>query len=369
MPRKKKNPITGITSDPQNKLVVQKSNQLSALWRSDLTLSEFKIMDAYLARIDSHNTSDRAVRFQKGEIERLLGVKKINVAELKERVQHLMNPLIIDDSPRSFRGICLFEEAFCEADSNGVWQVDLECTQKAMRYFFNVERMGYYRYKLRCVSSLTSRYTYVLFLYLEQNRFRKSWEVGLDELKHYLNCDTEENYKEFRRFNDKILKRCQTELNEKTECHFTYETVKNGRTVTAIRFTLETLSMEFVSSAPEQPSLFDEVSGSAPASAFCDGIFSAAETDELRSLLSALPEEDRDRRIEQKYQLMKVYNEKKPVKNKFLYVKKALEKDCKKSAAPDQPVAEQEHSFDTQEFLDLAMKRSFKNETDGGKKE
>lgn len=244
MPRKKKDPITGVGRDPDDKLIVQKSNPLSVLWRSDLTLAEFKIMDTYLARINSHRPDQRAVRFEKGEIEQLLGVKKINISELKDRVAHLMRPLIIDDSPRRFRGICLFEEAQCEADEYGVWQVDLTCTEKAMQYFFNLDKIGYYRYKLRCISGITSRYSYILFLYLEQNRFRKSWEVPLDELKHYLNCDQEASYKQFKVFNDRILKLCKKELDEKTECHFTYETIKKGRSVVAIRFTLETISVE-----------------------------------------------------------------------------------------------------------------------------
>ena len=39
------------------------------------------------------------------------------------------------------------------------------------------------------------------FIYLEANRFRKSWEVSLDELKEILSCDKEETYKAFKRFN------------------------------------------------------------------------------------------------------------------------------------------------------------------------
>lgn len=241
MPRKKKEPITGVSRDPDNKLIVQKSVPLSALWQSDLTLAEFKILDTYLSRIDSHKPDRRAVRFEKGELEKLLGVKRIRTDELKMRVEHLMKPLILKDGARGFRGLALFEEAVCQVDENGVWQVDLECTQKAMKYFFNIENLGYLRYKLRCVAGLSSRYSYILFVYLEGNRFRKSWEISFDELKHLLACENEPTYKQFYRFNDRLLKRCHKELNEKTECHFTYEPVKKGRAVVAVRFTVETL--------------------------------------------------------------------------------------------------------------------------------
>lgn len=241
MARKKMEPITSLGNE--DRLTVQKSLPLFALWRSELTLAEFKILDTYLSRIDSHKTDKRAVVFEKGELEKILGVKKINNKDLDERLKHLMTSVKIEDSSskRGFTRIALFEEAVAEQDDYGLWQVKLECTQKAMKYIFNIENLGYLRYKLRCITSITSRYTYIMFIYLEANRFRKSWEVPLADLKEILDCDKEELYKEFKFFNQKILKRIQAEMHEKTECKYSYEPIKKGRSVVAVRFTVETL--------------------------------------------------------------------------------------------------------------------------------
>lgn len=242
MARKKIEPIVGLGKE--DKLTVQKSLPLFALWWSELTLSEFKILDIYLSRIDSHKPNKRQVLLTKGEIEEALGVQKINNTDLKARLKHLMGNVVEvpdKDTKKGFRLVTLFEEAEAEQDENGLWQVKLECTQKAMKFFFNVDNLGYLRYKLRCITSLTSRYTYIMFVYLEANRFRKSWEVELDELKAILHCEDEKTYKEFKRFNDRLLKRVQKEMNEKTECRYSYEPVKKGRSVVAIRFTVETL--------------------------------------------------------------------------------------------------------------------------------
>ena len=239
MSRKKIEPITSLGNE--DKLTVQKSLPLFALWRSDLTLSEFKILDTYLARIDSKNPDKRAVMFEKGELEEKLGVKRITQPQLEERLKHLMGNVVkIPDAneKKGFRLIALFEEAVAEQDDYGLWQVKLECSQKAMKYIFNIENLGYLRYKLRCVTSIASRYTYIMFIYLEANRFRKSWEVGLDELKRVLACENEETYKEFKHFNNLLLKKVQKEMHEKTECKFTYTPIKKGRTVSAIRFNL-----------------------------------------------------------------------------------------------------------------------------------
>ena len=198
----------------------------------------------------------------KGEIEEALGVQKINNTDLKARLKHLMGNVVEvpdKDTKKGFRLVTLFEEAEAEQDENGLWQVKLECTQKAMKFFFNVENLGYLRYKLRCITSLTSRYTYIMFIYLEANRFRKSWEVELEELKSILACEDEEYAKEFKYFNRDVLKKVQKEMHEKTECRYTYEPVKKGRKVVAIRFTVETLPKLIIDSDydPNQYTLED----------------------------------------------------------------------------------------------------------------
>lgn len=245
MPRKKKKiePIIGPGKDPESKLTVQKSRPLFSLWRSNMTLAEFKILDTYLSRIDSHQPDKRTVIFTKGELEQLLGVKKINKAVLSQRLANLYRGVEIEKTnSKKLHTVALFEEAYGEADENGLWTIKLTCSAPAMKYIFNIEELKYLRYKLRCVTSLTSRYSYVLFMYLERNRFRKTWEVEVDELRRILSCDTEESYKEFKIFNNRILKKCQKELHEKSECRFTYEPIKKGRKVAAVKFTLETIA-------------------------------------------------------------------------------------------------------------------------------
>ena len=202
MARKKIEPIESLGKDT-DKLMVQKSKPLFALWRSELTLAEFKILDTYLARIDSHNPDKRAVVFEKGELENLLGVKKINVADLDERLSHLMTTIKIEDgsTKRGFTRIALFEKAAAEQDDYGLWQVQLECTRSAMKYVFNLDNIGYLRYKLRCITALKSRQAYILFMFLESNRFRTPFEVELEELKTILCYEKEDTYKQFKRAN------------------------------------------------------------------------------------------------------------------------------------------------------------------------
>lgn len=235
-------PIDYIKGLGQNeKLIVQKSLPLFSLWKSDLTLSEFKILDTYLGRINSYDDTKREVIFEKGEIEKILGVDRIRQEELEKRLLHLMGNVVkVADLEEDdgFTLVTLFEEARAKKDEFGMWQIKLECTQKAKKYFFNVDNLGYLRYKLRCITNLSSRYSYILFMYLEQNKFRKTWEVQLQDLKNILNC-TADRYKEFKFFRKEVLERAKIELEERSNYKFSYETVKKGRYVVAIRFSFK----------------------------------------------------------------------------------------------------------------------------------
>ena len=269
MPRRKKLPIvpdyTGTGKEPES-LLVQKSNPLLSLSETGLTLAEFKLLDAYLGRINSHDPEKRFIRFEKGELENILGVVKLNATDLEKRVQNLFQTVRIRDSNKrkGFTLIALFEKAECYQDEDGLWLVDLGASPSAMEYIFNPERLGYLRYSLRNVVKLTSRYSYVLFLYLEQNRhMHLSWEVSLDELKALLRC-TAESYNAYKEFNKKILKKCHEELTEKTDCKFTYEPIKRGRTVKAVWFSLEPLAKK--DSLPGQMSLLEDFPKIAPLS-------------------------------------------------------------------------------------------------------
>lgn len=253
MPRRKKLPKTpnfiGGGRNP-NELMVQKTNPLLSLSETSITLPELKILDAYLSRINSHNDEARYVRFEKGELERLLGVVKISKDDLSKRLDNLFVAVTLRDErkPKGFTKIGLFEKADCEIDDNGLWQVDLACTTSAMEYFFNPEHIGYFKYRLHNVVNLTSRYSYVLYLYLEKKKSFKSWNVSLDELKQILNCNSE-TYNAYYRFNDLVLKKCYKELMEKTDIRFNYEALnakkqplKPRQKAVYICFTLDTKS-------------------------------------------------------------------------------------------------------------------------------
>ena len=92
MPKRSKLPIIfdyeGMGTNPSN-AEIQKARPLQSLSETDLTLSEFKILDAYLARINSHDPDKRTVQLEKGELEKVLGVSEIKQDDSNKRLRHL----------------------------------------------------------------------------------------------------------------------------------------------------------------------------------------------------------------------------------------------------------------------------------------
>lgn len=332
--------------------LVQKSNPLQSLSETKMTLAEFKILDAYLSKIDSHKPEERSVTFDKGELESLLGVTQIKNKDLSDRIDNLFKVVTIQDpdKPNKFTKIALFSCAECTQGDDGLWTIKLACSPEAMEYIFNIESIGYLRYRLKNVVNLTSRYSYLLFLYLESNRFRGSWTIPLDDLKKML-CCTADTYSEYKRFNDLVLKKCQKELSQKTDIDFDYVALRRGRKVTSVQFIIKT--PQNATDSPVEP-LYEErdefdwaiTYGSerlATLAEGCDYEFNKEEMEQISRVLVRIniPKEKLSNSVlfgkqfylREKYAALNVAAENKPIKNRFVYFLKMLENDTYQPAA------------------------------------
>lgn len=348
MAKKKIEPIETLGRDT-DKLTIQKSKPLFALWQSELTLAEFKILDTYLGRINSHDDEHRTVKFEKGELENLLGVKQLKPQVLDDRLQHLMTTVRIPDknSKRGFTRIALFEKAHAEQDDYGVWEAELTCTESAKKYIFDVENLNYLRYKLKNIVNIKSRYTYIMFLYLWENKYRGTWEEPLDKLKLVLNCNNEPTYKEFKRFNDLVLKKVHKEIHEATDIKYDYETVKKGRSVVAVRFIYKSKILDEAEVDENQMTLEQWQEEAVKEKELWqtpleDFNFTQEQYDELFSVLITIPDFKlpqssacygsidimRYHYIDQKVWVIKRRDKEKPIRSKFSYLLKLMKQDA-----------------------------------------
>lgn len=253
MKAKKTEIINGIGKDPRDH-IVQKSNPLIDMVRSEFTLAQFKLLDAYLARIDSHDPDKRTVSLDKHELEEYLGVTKISSKDIQDRIADFSKGIRVDnqDEPGEFDTVYLFERISYKRDNNGVWVLTMTCTEPAKKYFFNVERLGYLRYKLRSVLGIRSKFSYCLFIYLESNRrMHLSWSVSVDELREATQA-TAASYDGFR-YLHRALDAAREELEKNTECRFSFTTTRRGRKISEVRFKLQPIKEEQTPEFIEDP--------------------------------------------------------------------------------------------------------------------
>lgn len=234
------------------KYLVQKSLPLFSLWESHLTLPGAKLVDVYIAKINSHDESTREVTFYKKELEEILERERINASELKPVLEHLMDKFAIAEivnGKKQYVLINLFELCRMEYDENGVTFIRMKCSETAKKYFFNIEALKYRKYNLKEIAPLKSIYTYNMFLILQLYRWNKHFKLTLSKLRERLGVvkskevdpkNKDKNvFQEFKRLNDQVLKVTQEELAERVDFKFTYELVKTGKNVASVIFHLD----------------------------------------------------------------------------------------------------------------------------------
>lgn len=256
---------------------VSKSKSLLALSELNLSLNELKILDVYLSRIDPrsikeienetieklHNKSltkqevkkildhrnqfikkSATVQFTKKEYCELLGVesKKVRNKQLAIYIQHLLETSVIlpkgkgGDLEEGFAIPLLFSQGSFDPKEGTITLVSNVLSEEIKQLFFDVGNYKYIKYRLKNTARLTSIYSFRLYLYLLENKFRGTWTIDVERLRIEV-LEASEYYSTFKRMNDDILKKVHSEINEKTNITFEYEPIRKARKVSEIQFT------------------------------------------------------------------------------------------------------------------------------------
>lgn len=112
------------------------NKSLLFLSESNVSPCALKLLDVYLSKIDLHNPENREVRFEKDEIQNILGVDKIKKDALKKKLGELFASITIKNTsnPQRLLKMSLFETAIVSMNEEGNWSLNLSCTETAMKY-------------------------------------------------------------------------------------------------------------------------------------------------------------------------------------------------------------------------------------------
>ena len=367
------------------KAIVEKRNVLNELRSNNMSLQELRFFSIYLSKINPWDISTRAVRFSIGDFQRIMGFGRLNVKQLIESTNSLLGKVVrVPDERGGFLAFTLFKRCRVSKDDNNEWFVEIDASDDALPLMFDFKNK-YFKYELWNALRLKSPNQVRMYEILKQYEGIGKRELSITELRELLGIDKDEysgrtGWSDFRRY---VLDSCQQALHETTDICYTYERGKcgpGGKWLTVVfhieknKDYVDPLSLtEFLNQQPEpeMAAAAEKSTVREPQTTICDGIFTAAELDQLRAIAETIPtealppeelgtiKERRDLLIQQRYRMMLCYDERKPIKNKLLYLSKMLKKDCRETAAKEHKEAEESTStFDLDEFLELAMKRS-----------
>lgn len=348
---KKAKEISVFEGNLKENYLVQKSEPLLLMRSVPFELGELKILDTYLSRINSHDDSCRTVTFTKTEYEQLMGLSNVDIRTLKKYTKSMLQKVVELPMPGGYVQFTLFTRAACKTNDYGQQIVELTCSEEAKTVFFNIEGLRYLQYELKNTLSLTSKYSFLLYLYIRKERFRENWEIPLAELREQkLDCKND-TYSSFKYFKRDILDKAVNEINKKTDVDVSYETIKKGRYVVSIRFIYHKKEQMIEAADVDYSEIIaeDEPNEAAnrrdlwkmPLEEFS---FSPEQLDELRNLIFTVPkwayppnqavpgDEDFDRHsyVMGKVLAIKNRNAVEPIRDKFAYLKTIINRDIEK---------------------------------------
>lgn len=221
--------------------IVEKSRFLLGMKAPNYELGELKILDTYLARINARDPETQAVTFTKEEYESLMGFTDSRPETLKKRTEGLLGKVVtvpLEEGKKGWRKLTLFTKAECIQDEYGGYVVNLNCNPELQTVFFNMENVGYLRYRLKNILPLTSKYSALLYIYLKDNMFRTPFDVSLKEFKERLDI-TAPRYDGFKYLRAEILDKAINEINEKTDIDVSFERKTRGRVTVGLIFNVK----------------------------------------------------------------------------------------------------------------------------------
>ena len=238
--RKKRLKIVTKKLSLSDKSLVTKSNQLIEA-RYKLSLDEQRMVLLVVSQIEPDDEGFTFYRLASAEMIKALGWENDTSAytRLRAIVRRLQTRLVFiktvdgNDLEAQWFGATEYEKG---SPSPGM--IEFEISRKLLPYLLQLK--GHFTsYKLKNIFRLQSAHTIRIYELLKQYEKIGERRMGLKELKLSLGIEKLKTYRLYGNIKEKIMLRAQKELLEKTDISFSFEEIKEGRKVTALRFIIK----------------------------------------------------------------------------------------------------------------------------------
>jgi len=212
-------------------LIVKHNKLIEANYK--LTLQEQKLILTLAREITKEDNNFKKCVFTVEQLSEILDLeKKGYYSELKEITKSLISRVIQIKEPDGLLQVSWLNSAKYY-DNKGI--VELSFSNDLKPYLL---QLGEHFTKLEFSKIVALNSVYAIRIYELCKQYEKIKErmIELEELKRILGIEKEKAYKLYGNIKLKILSVAEREINEKTDINISFEEIKTGRKVSAIRF-------------------------------------------------------------------------------------------------------------------------------------
>jgi len=215
-----------------NNLCVTKANNLiDARYR--LNVQAQKLVLACLGMVDSRSEIPKTMTVTAAQFSELTGVPNAH-RELYAAVDALYGATIVlkeDNEDIELRWIQKKSKRI-----KGAGSITITWSDEVLRYISQL-RNNFSSYKLRNITELQSSHSIRLYELLQRFIDKNYRVILIDDFRSSLGL--EGKYPNFKELNRRVIKAAVDELNQHSDLVVEYDTIKKGRTVTALAFTFK----------------------------------------------------------------------------------------------------------------------------------
>jgi len=217
---------------------VEKRNILNEMRSTGITLQELRFISIYLSKINPREIEvTRAVCFQLKDFEKIMELKRLQVKDTKPAIDNLLQKIIhLPDKRGGYLAFQFFKQCKVSQDDRGIWFVEIDIHDESISLISDFKD-NYFRYQLWNSLRLKSSNQLRMYEILKQYEGIGQRVCLLENLKELLGIE-ETEYPRWVRFKECVLDVCQKALEKYTDIVYTYETMKTGNKVTAVKFNI-----------------------------------------------------------------------------------------------------------------------------------
>ena len=216
------------------KALIVKANKLVEA-RQRLSIQEQRIILLLISKIRPEDVNFLWYKFEILDLAKFLGLetsKRIYI-DVRKAVRKLMKRVITID--RKVRNIDLHWIEAAEYGDRGFIKI---CINQVLKPYLLNLKTHFTKYRISYIVHLRSTYSIRIYELLKRFEHLGETSFELDKLKYTLGVNQDE-YKFYNHFKSKTILVAQKELFEKTDIAFTFEEIKSGKKVAAIRFIIK----------------------------------------------------------------------------------------------------------------------------------